>query len=502
MNPDPTGPADPPVICSTGISGLDKILGGGLPRDRLYAIEGPSGVGKTTLGLQFLFEGVRLGEKVLYITLSETKAELAAIAASHGWSLEGIAIVELTSLQQFSASEQSTVFHSSEIELNHATRALAQLIGQADPRRIVFDSLFELRLLAQAAIRYRRHMLALKQLLAPRAVTVLLLEDPGTIPPDMRIDNMVNGVIRLEALKTEYGAERRRLSVVKLRGVGYRSGNHDYVIRKGGLQVFPRLVASADSSDYPKGRVSGGLANLDTLLGGGLDRGTSTLIIGPAGSGKSLLSAQFAFAAAQRGDRVLILSFEESTRNLLARCAALGMPLEEHVAQGRVRVVQIDPAELTPGEVAVIVTDHVHAGFGMVLIDSLNGYLQAMVQEQFLVLHLHELLAQLSRLGAVTLLVLAQHGLVDSIVTPADVTYLADTVIVLRYFEAVGRVRKAISVVKKRNGPHENTIRELSVTDGRLAIGDEIAGFQGIFTGIPALAPPLGALRPGPGDRA
>ncbi len=475
-------------ICSTGIPGLDIILGGGLPRDRLYAIEGSSGVGKTTLGLQFLFEGVSRGERVLYITLSETKAELDTIARSHGWTMDGVTIVELTSLQQLSATEQSTVFHSSELELNHVNKALAELIAEADPQRIVFDSLFELRLLAQAAIRYRRQMLALKQLLAPRSVTVLLLEDPGMVPADMRIDNMVNGVIRIEAIKTEYGAERRRLSIAKLRGVSYTGGNHDYVIRRGGLQVFPRLIALAKSTDFPKSRVSSGIDNLDQLLGGGLDRGSSNLVVGPAGCGKSIVTEQFAYAAAERGERVLIMSFEENTRSLLERAESLGMPLAAHIERGMVRIVQIDPAELTPGEMAVIVTDHVvRDGFRMVVIDSLNGYLQAMPQEQYLVLHLHELLSHLGRIGVVTLMVLAQHGLIEAVVTPADVTYLADTVIVLRYFEAQGRVRKAISVVKKRNGPHENTIRELSVTSGHLLIGEVIEGYQGILTGVPTV---------------
>lgn len=482
-HPETALPVD---ICSTGIPGLDTILGGGLPRDRLYAIEGASGVGKSTLGLQFLFEGQRRGEKVLYITLSETKAELDSIAQSHGWSLDGVTVIELASLQQLTAPEQSTVFHSSELELNHVTKGLIQQIAQADPQRIVFDSLFELRLLAQAAIRYRRQMLALKQLLAPRSVTVLLLEDPGMIPADMQIDNMVNGVIRMEAVKTEYGAERRRLSVVKLRGVGYTGGNHDYVIRKGGLKVFPRLIAFSGLSDYLKGRISSGVENLDALLGGGLDRGSSSLIVGPAGCGKSVLTAQFAFAAAERGERVLILSFEESTRNLLERSAALGMPLERHVGSGLVKIVAVDPAELTPGELAVSVIECAsREGFRLVIVDSLNGYLQAMPQEQFLILHLHELLTHQGRLGVVTILVLAQHGLIDSLMTPADVTYLADTVIVLRYFEALGRVRKAISVVKKRNGPHENTIRELSTAEGRLTISDVIQGYQGVLTGVP-----------------
>lgn len=483
-------------ICSTGIAGLDTILGGGLPRDRMYAVDGASGVGKTTLGLQFLFEGVRRGEKVLYIALSETKTELDAITRSHGWSMDGVTVIELTSLQQLSASEQSTVFHSSEFELNHVTKALAEQIERADPRRVVFDSLFELRLLAQAAIRYRRQMLALKQLFAPRSVTVLLLEDPGMVPADMHIDNMVNGVIRMEAIKTEYGAERRRLSIVKLRGVGYTSGSHDYVIRKGGLQIFPRLIALAESSDYQQGRVSGGIENLDKLLGGGLDRGSSSLLVGPAGCGKSILTAQFAFAAAERGERVLMLSFEENTRNLLERATSLGMPLAGHVESGLVKIIQIDPAELTPGELAVTVTTQVvNEGVALVIIDSLNGYLQAMQQEQHLILHLHELLSHLGRLGVVTLMVLAQHGMIDSVVTPADITYLADSVVVLRYFEAMGHVRKAISVIKKRNGPHENTIREFSVAGGRLVIGDIIEGYQGILAGVPTVAAPSGITR-------
>ncbi|HYE06730.1 MAG TPA: ATPase domain-containing protein [Planctomycetota bacterium] len=478
------------ALCSTGIAGLDAILDGGLPRDRLSAIEGPAGVGKTTLGLQFLLEGVRRGEKGLYISLSETKAELQAVARSHGWSLDGLAVVELSSLQQMAQPVQSTVFHSSELELNHITQSLIRTIEEAEPRRVVFDSLFELRLLAQAPIRYRRQLLALKQFFAERSATVLLLEDRTSVHPDMQVDNMVNGVIRMESLKTEFGAERRRLSIVKMRGAGFTGGNHDYLIRKGGMEVFPRLITVTDDTGYAKANVSSGIPNLDALVGGGLARGTSSLVMGPAGCGKSIIVTQFAHAAAERGDGVMILSFEESTRNLLERARLLHMPLDAHVAAGRVVIMPIDPAELTPGELASRVMERiVRDDVRMVVIDSLNGYLQAMPQEQFLVLHLHELLSHLGRHGVVTLMVLAQHGLIHSIMTPADVTYLADNVIVVRYFEALGRVRKAISVVKKRNGPHENTIRELSIADSRLVIGDVVQGLQGVLTGVPAMAP-------------
>lgn len=474
------------ALCSTGIPGLDTILRGGLPTNRFYSIEGRAGTGKTTLGLRFLIEGVRRGERVLYISLSETQSELQSVAEAHGWSLDGISVVDLSTVQQLVAPAQSTVFHSAEVELNQATHVLIKRIEEVAPTRIVFDSLFELRLLAQAPIRYRRQMLALKQVLASRSCTVLLLEDAGAVHSDMQIENMVNGVIILEATKTEYGSQRRRLSITKLRGVNYFGGSHDLVIKKGGLVVFPRLVAEARSADYPRGRISSGIANLDALLGGGLDRGTSSLLMGPAGAGKSIIATQYAHATAERGDRVLILSFEESTRNLIERAGNLGVPIDAHVASGMITIVPVDPAELTPGELAHLVIEHVERnGTKLVVIDSLNGYLQAMPHEQFLILHLHELLAVLGCRGVVTILVLAEHGLVSEMETPANVTYLADTVVILRYFEALGSVRKAISVIKKRNGPHENTIRELMIANSRLTIGQPIADYQGVLTGIP-----------------
>lgn len=474
------------TVCSTGIEGLDAILAGGFPRERMYAIEGTAGVGKTTLALQFLMEGVHRGEKGLYISLSETNPELASVARSHGWSLDDVAVVDMSALQQLSAPSQSTVFHSSEVELNQATKALIKKIEEANPSRIVFDSLFEMRLLAQSPIRYRRQLLALKQVFGARFCTVLLLEDTTLVPSDMQIANLVNGVIQLETTKTEYGSERRRLSVTKLRGVNFIGGSHDYVIRKGGLQVFPRLIAYDGLIDYPKGIASSGLENLDALLGGGLSRGTSSLILGPAGSGKSIIVTQFAYAAAKRGDRVLILSFEESTRNMMERAKLLGVPLDQHVADGLVTIMQIDPADVTPGELAQVVVQRVeNHDVKVVVIDSLNGYLQAMPQEQFLILHMHELLSFLGRQGVVTLMILAQHGLVIDMSTPVDVTYLADTVVVLRYFEIHGHIRKAISVVKRRNGPHENSIREMSIASNRLVIGEKIEGFQGVLTGPP-----------------
>ncbi len=398
-------------------------------------------------------------------------------------------MVELSSLQELTAPVQNTVFHSSELELNHATEALIERIEAVDPSRVVFDSLFELRLLAQSPIRYRRQMLSLKQLFAPRDCTVLLLEDITMVQDDMQIANMANGVIRLKSTKTEYGAERRRLSIIKLRGVPFVGGYHDYLVRTGGVVVFPRLVASERGIAYQKERVSCGQPNLDRLCGGGLDRGSSTLLVGAAGCGKSIVATQMAYAVAERGERVLMLTFEESTRRLSERAAQLAMPLDDHIAEGRMIITQIDPSELTPGELAELVTSHVRQSqVQMVVIDSLNGYLQAMPHEQFLILHLHELLTFLNHHGVVTVMTLAQHGMISDMATPADVSYLADTVIVLRYFEALGQVRKAISVLKKRNGPHEKAIRELLIADGRLVIGAVIEGFQGLLSGIPVVA--------------
>lgn len=469
---------------STGIAGLDDVLGGGLPGRRLYLIEGSPGVGKTTLALQFLLEGVRAGERCLYVTLSETAEELAGVAASHGWSLEGIVVHELSS-DEAAGQTVNTLFHPSEVELAETTEAVLRRVSEVQPQRVVFDSLSEMRLLAQSALRYRRQVLALKQYFIGRECTVLLMDDNTSEVGDPQLRSIVHGVLELESVAPVYGGDRRRLRVRKLRGVMFRGGYHDYSIVRGGLVVTPRLVASEHPVDFAPGTVSSGIDALDALTGGGLDRGSSALFMGPAGSGKSALAAHYAFAAAERGEHAALFCFDELPHTLLARSRALGVPLDEHAARGRVHVQQVDPSELSPGQFAAAVRSHVEHGVRLVVIDSLNGYLHAMPEGQFLTAQMHELLAYLGQQGVTTIMVVAQHGLVGSaMAAPVDVSYLADSVLLFRYFEYAGEVRKAISVVKRRSGAHERTIRELRF-DGAIRIGEPLHHFRGVLTGTP-----------------
>ncbi|MGZ3451408.1 MAG: ATPase domain-containing protein [Polyangiales bacterium] len=475
----------------TGIDGLDDILGGGLPPNRVYLIEGNPGVGKTTLALQFLLEGVRNGERCLYVTLSETAEELRAVAASHGWTLEGVEIHELSTGEHLSEDSDNTLFHPSEIELGETTRAILSRVSEKQPQRVAFDSLSELRLLAQQPLRYRRQILALKQFFVGRNCTVLLMDDRTSESGDPQLQSIVHGVIQLDAHPPTYGAERRRLLVRKLRGVSFRSGWHDYRIRRGGLDVTPRLVASEHRARFDHELVSSGVAELDSLFCGGLDRGTSTLLIGPAGCGKSAVSTRYAYAAAERGERSAIFCFDEAPRTLLARSAGLGMPLEPHVEKGLVHIRQVDPAELSPGEFAALVREQVTAGTRIVVIDSLNGYMHSMPEAQYLSAQLHELLSYLGQLGVLTIMVLAQHGMVGlHMNAPVDVSYLADSVLLFRYYEHAGQVRKALSVVKRRRGNHERSIRELRF-DGKagVLVGDPLSQFRGVLTGVPTLDP-------------
>jgi circadian clock protein KaiC len=482
----------------TGVPGLDYILHGGLPANHLYLIEGDPGTGKTTLALQFLLEGFRAGEKGLYVTLSETKAELLTVAASHGWSLDGIGVFELASLEQrLQAAEQYTVFHPSEVELSETTKRICEEVESLQPTRVVFDSLSEVRLLARDPLRYRRQVLALKQFFAGRRCTVLLLDDRTSDETDLQLQSIAHGVIRLERMAVEYGGARRRLSVTKMRGLQFREGFHDFNIQPGGLAVYPRLIAAenkAPQNSQPEAQreeAKSGIAQLDALVGGGIHYGTSTLVLGPAGSGKSTLLTQYAVALAASGERVACYLFEETRENFLERSAGLGLDLRAQVENGRVRLEQIDPAEMSPGEFSHRVRTAVEGETGdgaarVVVIDSLNGYLNAMPSESFLLIQMHELLTYLNERGVLTLMILAQHGLVGAAMqTPVDVTYLADTVIVLRYFEAFGEVKLAVAVIKKRTGGHERSIRELHISAGGLRIGGPLKDFEGVLTGVP-----------------
>ena len=487
-------------LAGTGIAGLDLVLGGGLTRRRLYLVEGLPGSGKTTLSLQYLLEGVRRGERVLYFTLSETEDELRAVADSHGLSLEGVSIRELMPTSEaLEPDQQNTVFHPSEVELGETVRELLSETDRVRPDRVVIDSLSELRLLAGSLLRFRRQILAFKQLFNERGCTVLMLDDRTSTEHDLQIQSIAHGVLLLEQLAPEYGAERRRLRVVKYRGMAYRGGNHDFTIRRGGLNVFPRVVAAEHRREYTPRRLASGLAALDALLGGGLETGSSSLISGAPGSGKSSLAAQFVAAAAERGERSAMFIFDESLNTLLARSDGLGIPLRRHVETGRVTVQPVDPAELSPGEFGHRLREAAEgAGVSMIVIDSLNGYLNAMPDERFLTIQLHELLSYLGHLGVATLLVGAHSGVVGGAMnTPGDATYLADAVILLRYFEAQGEVRQAISIVKKRGGEHERTIREFRVASGRLEIGRPLREMRGVLTGVPTIDGSAPALEPG-----
>ncbi len=476
------------VRLATGSAGLDSILEGGFPANRLYLIEGDPGTGKTTLALRFLLEGAERGEPVLYVTLSETKAELIAIAGSHGWTLESVSFYELIPSEESLKTEtQYTIFHPSEVELGETTSAVLAEVERIQPRRVVFDSLSEMRLLARDPLRYRRQILALKQYFAGRQGTVLLLDDHTSTMDDLQVQSIAHGVIELEHLALGYGAARRRLRVIKLRGSTYRGGYHDFNIKTGGLAVYPRLVASEHHRDFLREAVTSDVPELDALLGGGLDRGTSTLILGPAGSGKSSIAAQFAAAAARRGGHAASFIFDEGRNTYLARAAGLGYEMSDYLDSGNITIQQVDPAELSPGEFAHNVCSAVERdGAQVVVIDSLNGYLQSMPDERFLAIQMHELLSFLNRQGVVTILVLAQHGFMGSQMgTPVDVSYLADTVLVLRFFETMGEVRRAISVIKKRTGYHENTIREMKMSDDGITVGRPLSNFSGVLTGVP-----------------
>ena len=479
-------------VAQSGIDGLDDILRGGFPQYCLSLISGAPGTGKTTLAMQFLLHGAALGERCLYVTLSETQREISKIARSHGWNIDSIHIRELIpSEHHLSANAQLTVFAPSEVELGETTEAMIAMVDEIRPQRLVLDSLSELRLIAQSSLRYRRQVLALKQFFTGRDCTVLMLDDLTGGAEDDHLQSIAHGVISLEQQANQYGAERRKLRVSKMRGVAFRGGYHDFSIRRGGLDVYPRLVAAEHTRGFEDRNVTTGNPGLDKLMGGGLPMGTSTLLLGPAGTGKSTVTTQFAMAAAARGERAAIFAFDENVGTFHSRSRKLGMDVASTIASGLMTLQQVDPAELSSGEFATIVrraalgTDASGIPARVIIIDSLNGYLNAMPEEKFLTAQLHELLSYLGRQGIVTVLTVTQSGMVGTMVSPVDTTYLADNVILLRYFEAAGVIRRAISVVKKRTGPHEHTIRELEMDATGIVIGEPLAEFHGVLTGVP-----------------
>ena len=483
--------SDSNSFLSTGVAGLDDVLRGGLTRDRLFLLEGSPGAGKTTLALQFLIEGARRGESVLYVTLSETAVELKAVAAAHGWTLDGINIHEvLPSENILDPDEQYSVFDPSDVEMGATTREVLSIVESLKPVRVVLDSLSELQLLASNPLLYRRQVLAFKQFFATRACTTLFLDDRTASEGDLQVRSIAHGVISLERMATDYGGTRRRLEIIKYRGIAFREGLHDYKIQYGGIVVFPRLVAAETRENLTPMQFSSGIDELDVMLGGGIEEGSSTLIAGPPGAGKSTLAAQFIHSCLKQGLRSSLFLFEESASNLLNRTDSLGLSLRQHQHDGQMEVQQIDPAQLTPGEFVHRVCRVADHGAKVVVIDSLNGFLQAMPNEKLLAIHMHELLTYLGQRGVVTLLIGVQQGMLGGNMTTAiDATYLADNVLLLRYFESQGEVQQALSVFKKRGSQHERTIRRMSIGANGIHIGPVLRQFRGILTGVPKFDP-------------
>ncbi len=484
--------------CDTGTSGLDHILGGGFPAHALYLLQGDPGVGKTTLAMQFLLAGSRRGESCLYVTFSETREELFAVARSHGWSFDGIGVLELSNFaQQLTADAENTLFDPADIELPDVTKIIFAEVERIKPGRAVFDSMSELRLLSQSALRYRRQILSIKQFLAARACTTLLLDDltSADAKDDRQLESVCNGVIALRCDELPYGSDRRQMSIRKIRGSSFLGGPHDYLIETGGVKVFPRIVPGEHHRDFEREPLSCGIEGIDTLLGGGLDRGTSNLLMGPSGTGKSSLAVTYAHFTATRGERVALFTFDENLDLYLAKATSFGIDLRPFIRDGVLRAQQVDPAELSPGQFAQLLLNFVEQeNARMVIIDSLNGYGMAMQDGKILDLRLHETLTYLGQLGVVTIMILAQGGFLNELRSPVDLTYLADTVIILRHFEAGGSIRQAISVAKKRSGGHERTIREFKVNETGLWVGEPLLHFRGVLTGVPVLESNSGAL--------
>jgi circadian clock protein KaiC len=472
---------------SSGSAALDYILNGGYASNRVHLVEGEPGSGKTTLGIQFLLEGKAKGERCLYITLSESRDELLHVAETHGWDLSGIEIFELIppELSLDSEREQSIVY-ASDLELGETVRLVMEEVERVAPARVVFDSLSEIRLLAQGKLRFRRQVLALKHYFAKHHCTVICLDDLTQNEDDLSLHSLAHGVLRLEQQAVGYGAERRRLRVWKMRGRAFRGGFHDFQIRKGGLKICPRLVAAAHPDHgMLTGIAASGIETLDKLVGGGLSYGTSTLIIGPSGSGKSTLALQYLYALLDRGERALVISFDETTRIFFARAAGMNLDLRRFEQSGLLTFRQVDPAELSPGELTSVIRQEVEDGAKAVVLDSLSGYQHAMPEEQHMLLQMHEILTYLNQQGVLSFLILAQAGMIGSMQSPVDLTYLSDNVLMLRFFEVDGEIRRALSVIKKRTGAHESTIRELRIDGQGLRVGPQLAGFRGVLSGVP-----------------
>ena len=483
----PSVPAASLPRVSTGVAGLDDILGGGLTPDRLYLVEGTPGTGKTTLSLQFLLEGARCGESGLYVTLSETAAELRDVAKTHGWSLDGLSLFELVSDIGFDPDSEQSVLHPFEVELGETTREVMQHVEATNPRRLVFDSLSELRLLAQNSLRYRRQILALKQFFSTRHCTVLMLDDRTLETNDQQLHSIAHGVISLEQAPRDFGAERRRLRVVKMRGMRFRGGFHDFTLDTGGVTAFPQLVAAEHHRGFGPHFLTTGNDGLDSLLGGGLLPGTNTLLLGPSGIGKTTTAVSCIVAALERGQKASYFLFDEGLGTFLTRSSALGMELQPFIDRGQLWLQQINPAELSPGEFASRIRRAVEVdGSNLLAIDSLNAYLQSMPGEHYMLLQMHEVLSYLGQQGVITLLILGQHGIVGDVRSDVDLSYLSDTILLFRYFEAQGQIRSAISAVKSRCSAHEKTIRELQLSAAGLQVGEALVDFDGIVTGMPS----------------
>jgi circadian clock protein KaiC len=479
------------AFISSGIPGLDNVLGGGLTKERLYLLEGDPGSGKTTLALQFLIEGAARGERVLYITLAENEIELRAVAAAHGFSMEGVTVHEVIPEESFSnPEEQYTVLDPSEVEFDDTNNTILEMIEKIRPTRVVLDSLSELQLLSGSALRYRRHVLGLKQYFAKRTCTALLLDDKTSVRGDQQVRSIAHGVISLQSSDSDYGAERRVVRVLKYRGIPFRRGPHDYAIVTGGIVVYPKIVAAESRELIERGQIKSGLDPFDKLLGGGIEEGSSTLISGPPGTGKSTLALQFVRSIIQHGEKASMFLFEESFNTLLNRSKGVGMNVRPYYDSGLLSVHQIDPAELSPGEFSHAVCTAADQGAKVIVIDSLTGYLNAMPDAKFLTTHLHELLKYLGQRGVVTFLIGVQPGIVGAMTTGIDVSYMADNVLVLRYFEARGQVEKAISVFKKRGSAHETTLRRFNITSQGIDVGPVLVNFQGVLTGVPTLVEP------------